>query len=317
MPRLALALTAVAVVLSGCSQVHSETPAPQVSSVNFIGEWGVHGQMPGQLDMPVGLAVDYTERVYIADRGTSLLQKFTLDGVPLQTFEDPAVANAASVAVDSGGGIYVADPRAGTMHVFFPEGDPLRLFHVKQQGRSFEGPFVFSTDAVGSIFVPDYDGGGIQVFSSKGQLIGSWKLLSLPGVAQAHPIAAVAGHDGFLYVADAASGSIVKYRPTGERVGFWNDPADDGKLLGLAVSETHVFVLRSASPRLTIWSLDGKRELSDDLGGRLGAASGGVAAPGALQNDAWIAAAPGDQFLVLDASAPRVLRFQVRPGQNR
>lgn len=304
-----LFVVAVSVLLSGCSQARSEASSPQNSSIEFIGEWGMRGQTPGQLDMPVGLAVDSDERVYIADRGTQLLQKFTLAGVPLQTFEDRAIASASAVAVDAGGGIYVADLRAGEIHVFFPEGDPLRLFHVKQQPR-FEGPFVFSVDSNGSIYVPDSAGGGIQVLSSNGRLLRSWKISPLPGIPQPRPVAAVAGPDGFLYVGEGPSGSVIKFRPTGERVSVWSDSAGAGPLLGLAVSEDHVFVLRGGSPRLTVWTLDGKQELTDDLGARLGPSP-----DGASPEDEWLAAAPGGELLLLDASAARVLRFQVHFGQ--
>ena len=114
-----LFVVAVSVLLSGCSQARSEASSPQNSSIEFIGEWGMRGQTPGQLDMPVGLAVDSDERVYIADRGTQLLQKFTLAGVPLQTFEDRAIASASAVAVDAGGGITWRTCAPGRFTCFF------------------------------------------------------------------------------------------------------------------------------------------------------------------------------------------------------
>jgi hypothetical protein len=310
MSRPLLLLVFVAVFLSGCSQVHSEAAAAQNTPIIFLGQWGVKGQMPGQLDTPVGLAVDSTLRVYIADRGTQLLQKFTLAGVPLLTFEDSAIAGASAVAVDAGGGIYVANLNAGDVHVYFPEGDALRLFHVKRQSR-FEGPFVFSTDPGGAIYLPDPDGGGIQVLNSNGRLLRSWTVSGLPGVARARPIAAVAAPDGFLYVGDGPSGGILKYRFTGERIAAWPATAGAGALLGLAASQDHLYALRANSPRLTISNFDGKKELTDDLGGRLAASSG------AEESDThWLAVTPDDELLVMDAGASHVFRFQVRLGQH-
>lgn len=310
MSRPLLLSMVAAVFLSGCSQVHSETAAAQNPPITFLGQWGVKGQMPGQLDMPVGLAVDTTQRVYIADRGTQLLQKFTLAGVPLLTFEDAAIAGASAVAVDAGGGIYVANLNAGDVHVFFPEGDALRLFHVKRQPR-FEGPFIFSTDPGGAIYIPDPDGGGIQVLNSNGRLLRSWTVSGLPGVARAHPVAAVAAPDGFLYVGDGPSGGILKYRFNGERIAAWPATAGAGPLLGLAASHDHLFALRANSPRLTVSNFDGKQELTDDLGGRLAASSGTEASAAA-----WLAVTPDDELLVMDAGASHVFRFQVRLGQH-
>jgi sugar lactone lactonase YvrE len=305
MPRPLCAAILAVTLVAGCSRASSQVAAaPAPPALEFAGEWGVRGQAPGQLDKPAGLAVDVDERVFLPDRGTGFLQKFTLGGVPLQSFEDSAILGAAGIAVDSGGGIYVADARAGQIHVFFPEGDPLRVLHVAPQPR-FDGPFTFSADADGNLFVPDPAGARIQVLSPKGQLLRSWRIAIAPAGGQVHPVAAVVGPDGFLYVGDSASGRIWKFSRTGERVAVWNDSSAAGRTQGLAVSPEYVFVLRDASPRLEAWTLDGKRELADDLGGHLDAGSQAVSL-------AWAA---GGELLVLDAAAPRVLRFRVHLGQ--
>jgi len=71
--------------------------------------------------------------------------------------------------------------------------------------------------------------------------------------------------------------------------------------MGLTVSADHVFVLRGRSPRLEVWSLDGKQEIVDDLGSRLGPPSDGSA----------MSVANGE-LLVLDASASRIFRFRLQ-----
>jgi hypothetical protein len=169
---------------------------------------------------------------------------------------------------------------------------------------------VFSTDPSGAIYLPDPAGGTIQVLNSNGRLLRSWTISGLPGVAQAHPVAAVAAPDGFLYVGDGPSGGILKYRFSGERIAAWPAAAGAGALLGLAASQDHLFALRAASPRLTISSFDGKQELTDDLGGRL------AALPGAEPAATWLAVTPDDELLVMDAGASHVLRFQVRLGPH-
>ncbi len=125
-------------------------PAP----LEFVQEWGVRGTDPGQFEDPVGPAMDPIGRVYVADRATSFVQKFEASGEPLLSFENSASRTADAIAVDSGGAIYVANSRAGTMQLFFPEGDPLRILRIAPQ-RNSEGPFIFSIDADGKIYVPD------------------------------------------------------------------------------------------------------------------------------------------------------------------
>ena len=305
MVRLFFVLVFVVALTSGCARsLPQAAAAPQVEPLEFIGEWGAHGQAPGQLDQPVGLAVDAAGRIYVADRGTGFVQKFTVSGAPLLTFEDPAIQGAAGIAVDRGGAIYVADPRAGQIRVFFPQGEPLSVFHVAPQ-RGFEGPFIFSVDADGAIFVPDPAGCKIQVLSPRGRLEKMWSVSPDPATEPARPVAAVAGPDGFVYVGDARTERVLKFTRGGERVAVWGNPLGNVRLSGLAVSQDHVFLLRGASPQLEVWTLDGRRELSDDLGGRLG-----------VTGAASFVLAPGGELLVLDAAGPRVLRFRIHLGQH-
>jgi sugar lactone lactonase YvrE len=320
-PRLRLALLCcvapplLTISATGCSAAGSQvTAAPASPSVEFVGQWGVHGQAPGQLDEPVGLAVDTVDRVYFADRGTGSVQKFTISGVPLLTFEDSAIRGAAGIAVDDGGAIYVADVRAGQIRVFFPEGDLLRVHRIAPQ-RHFEGPFIFSTGADGDIFVPDPAGGRIQVLTPRGQIKKTWSVASASATEQAHPVAVVAGPDGFIYVGDALSGRIYKFEAGGERMAVWNDSAtaepNAERFWGMAATADHLFVLRGGSPHLEIWTFDGRQESTDDLGGRLNTQ------PGSQTRTLALAISPGGELLVMDAAAPRVLRFRIHLGENR
>ena len=147
------------------------------------------------------------------------------------------------------------------------------------------------------------------MLSPTGRLIRSWRVPARPGVAQPHPVAAVAGSDGFVYVGDEITGRILKFTPEGESVGEWNDSADAGRAWGLAASGSHLYVLRGGSPRLEVWTFDGRLELTDDLGNRLSQRpdAGGLAViPGPQDDD----------LLVMDAVASRVLHFRLRLGQN-
>jgi streptogramin lyase len=292
---------------AGCSPTRQQAQAaPAPPAVEFIGEWGTRGQAPGELDEPAGLAVDTAGRVFIADRSTGLVQKFEVDGTPLLAFEDSSVRSAAGIAVDSGGAIYVADPRQGRIDIFFPEGQLLRQLRAVSQ-RGFDGPYEFSVDDRGAIYVPDPAASRIQVLSPRGRVIRAWRAGS-SGNQPDHPAIVVAGPDGFVYTGDPGSGRIVKFTREGREVAAWGQQAGATvSLLGLAVSPQYVFALRGASPRLEIWTLDGQQVLTDDLGGRL------VGAPVSGTTIAW---SPGGDLLVLDPSAPRVLRFRIHLAQH-
>jgi sugar lactone lactonase YvrE len=277
-------------------------PPPQAAPVEFIGEWGVHGEAPGELAEPVGLAVDLSGRVYLADRRTGLVQKFEPGGVPLFSFEDRPVRSASSIAVDSGGAIYVADARAGRIWIYFPDGDLLRTFRVTPQPDA--GSFGLSVAAGGTIFVPDAGGGRVQAFSVRGQLQRAWRVPAAPTGEAARPVAVVAGPDEFVYVGDAQTGRIVKYTSRGAQVAIWEAPAEAAiPLWGLAISRRHLFALRGSNPHAEVWTLDGVRILSQSLEATLETT--------AQRAVSFAVAGEGDLFL-LDAARPRVLRFRIR-----
>jgi hypothetical protein len=290
-------------VLSACSRAHSQAAGiVKLPPIEFVEQWGVRGSEPGQLENPVGPAIDPLGRVYFADRATHFIQKFESGGRPLLCFENGAARTADAIAVDSGGAIYVANSRAGTIQLFFPEGDPLRAMRIAPQ-RNFEGPFAFSIDADGRIYVPDPAGARVQVFNSRGQLLTIWKILPDASEKAAHPFAAVADHDGAVYVGDAADSRILKFTRDGvQSAGFKSpDSGEDSHLLGLAVGAKHVFALRGFPLRLEVWSEDGHRELIDALGDRLSA----------VESAAYLAADAAGNLMVLDPEARRVLRFRV------
>ena len=294
-------LSVFSLELSGCSRAHSQAAAVvKPPPIEFVQQWGIRGVEPGQLEDPIGPALDPVGRVYFADRATSFVQKFEAAGIPLLCFEHAAARSADAIAVDSGGAIYVANSHAGIIHLFFPEGDPLRALRIAPQ-RNFDGPFIFSIDADGRIYVPDPGGGRVQVFTSRGQLLRIWRILPDALEKSAHPFAAVADHDA-VYVGDAADGRILKFTRDGvQSAGFKPpDSGDESRLLSLAAAARHVFALRGFPLRLEVWSEDGRREWIDTLGERLSA----------VESAAYLAADAAGDVIVLDPGARRVLRFR-------
>jgi streptogramin lyase len=275
----------------------------QAGSLEFVGEWGMRGENPGELAQPAGLAVDGANRVYIADRRTGLLQKFEENGVPSLASEDISVRTAAALAVDSGGAIYVADVRGGRVWIHYPEGDVLRNFRVASQ-RSADPAFTFCITSTGLIIVPDPDGGRLQAFNATGRLENIWRLPPISASKPARPIAVALGFDDFVYAGDAATGRIVKFNGQGEQIAVWEPPADvAGVLRGIAVSRNYVLVLRGAQPQLEVWNPLGERLLTQSFGSHLDSAA---------EASLYFAASLDDQIFLLDPTRQRVLRFKLR-----
>ena len=288
--------------LWGCSRAQSQVAAtvPKPAPLEFVQEWGVRGTDPGQFEDPTGPAMDPVGRVYVADRATGFVQKFEAGGVPLLSFENAAARTADAIAVDSGGAIYVVNSRAGTMQIFFPEGEPLRAMRVVPQ-RKTAGAFIFSIDPDGKIYVPDPAGARVQVFNSKGQIQTIWRIPPGDSEKAAQPFAAVADSDA-VYVGDAADGRILKFSLAGKQDAVFQepDPGEASQLLSLAVAGKQLFALRGFPLRLEVWSEDGRRKAIDALGDRLSE----------VKSAAYLAGDAAGDLVVLDPESRRVLHFR-------
>ena len=290
--------------LAGCSRVEPQAsaPPPQTIPFEFIGQWGMQGDGPGQLNDPVGPALDGFGRLYFVNRASGFVQKFEPSGAPLLSFDADGARRASAVAVDAGGGIYVANVVTGQMRIYFPQGDPLRSFLIPPQ-RNLVSPVSFSIADDGTVYFPDAAGGRILALSSMGKLERSWKVAPISAGLPSKPTIAAVGPDGNIYVGDSQGDRILKFTQDGMQVAAWDDSVDGtAPFLGLAVSSNAVFMLRGESPRVVVWTLDGQRRFADNLGGRLDTAP---------RDSGSLVVNAAQELIVLDPGAPRVLRFRI------
>jgi DNA-binding beta-propeller fold protein YncE len=139
----------------------------------FLLAWGEKGSGPGQFDLPHGIALDRSGRVYVADRGNARVQIFDPSGRYLAEWKGAGYGRPFDVAVVRDGSVVIAD--GGDI----PTGPPDRssIVVVRQDGRIAERFAQFGL----------YDG----------------------ELYRAHTLAAAP--DGAIYVGDA-SGRIQKFR---------------------------------------------------------------------------------------------------------
>ena len=290
-----------------CSRGQESPPKPPPPPLEYLGEWGVRGNGPGQLSVPVSLATDAVGNVFIADIGSDFIHKFDPRGQPLLSFQDDRVKKPIAVAVDRGGAIYVADLARHSIFIFLPDGTRFREI-VGRPGRSFRSPAGLAVDDDGNLFVAELGAHRIQKLGPRGRILKVWGKKGTGPGEFLYPRDVALGVDGFLYVADAEGSRVQKFTRDGEWAASCGSAEEmtstSDRVVGLAVSSKGVFVAAGASGKVIAWTLDCQPRPIEDLTSRL-------QPPTSQFAPADVAFAPSGELLVLDSLGARVLRFRV------
>src|SRR5262249_38497264 len=138
----------------------------------YLTQWGSFGAGAGQFNCPLGVAVDASGSVYVADNLNNRIQKFTNIGGYLTRWGtlgtgDGEFAGPTGLAVDGVGNLYVGDTGNSGFHnnrvqKFTGAGAYLTQWGSQGSGNgqfggpSFAGPCGVAVDAAGNIYVADY-----------------------------------------------------------------------------------------------------------------------------------------------------------------
>ena len=105
--------TDVAVLPDGSCYVSDGYENSRVVRFNSEGryefEWGGAGHAPGQFDLPHGLAVDRSGRVFVCDRSNDRIQVFDPRGRFLAAWKGPQIGRPYGVSVGPEGRVFVVD----------------------------------------------------------------------------------------------------------------------------------------------------------------------------------------------------------------
>jgi len=139
----------------------------------FLFQWGTKGSGPGEFNLPHGLAMDNTGRIYVADRSNKRVQVFDDTGHYIGEWKGADLGRPYAIAFTSTGAAFVADggdqpkapPDRSGVAVVDSDGNVIGRFGRWGNG---DGQFEMAHDVAvardGSVYVGDINGGRIQKF---------------------------------------------------------------------------------------------------------------------------------------------------------
>jgi len=287
----------------GCSRtaIQAQSQKPIGPAISYISSWGMRGEDPGQLDQPVSIATDRVGDVYIPDAASYFVHKFDWRGTPLLSFQDPLLKNPESIALDSGGGIYVTDSRRGSTFVFFPGGDRYRELHLSTRPKPDDDLGVAVADD-GVVQVLDPDKSRVFTYNSHFRFTRSWSPVANSPNEKVGAGSIAAGPDGYVYIVDPEANRVLRFTEDGHFAGEFNAGANRRLSDRFAVTRGFIFAVDADGRKLHVWSTDGQPKVDVDLAPELG--QGNRPAPP-------IAISSRKELLVLDAPQARVLRYRI------
>ena len=240
-------LLLAATLISACKKSSSSNSNSSTAIVITLAGSGAQGKVNGtgtaaSFNTPLGVAVDATGNVYVADWLNQLIRKISPAGV-VSTLAGSGVLGATNgigtaasfnspygVAVDATGNVYVADAVNGLIRKISPAGVVGTLAGSSVQGAtngtgtaaSFFHPWGVAVDATGNVYVADNGNNLIRKISPAGvvsTLAGSGVQGNINGMGTAASFSSPQGvavdAAGNVYVGDQGSNLIRKISPTG------------------------------------------------------------------------------------------------------
>ena len=185
-------------------------------------QWNDRFRVPHRITMD---PYDPEKHIWIIDRGTQLVMKFTNDGKRLvMELGEKGVAGSdaghfgrpTDIAFLPDGTFFVSDGYDNTRVVKFDRtGKYVTSWGTKGTGPGqFDLPHCIAVDAARRVYVADRSNHRIQIFDENGKFLDEW-----PNIPQPHHI--MITQDQFLWVADGTTSRLAKYDLNGRLLTYW------------------------------------------------------------------------------------------------
>ncbi len=231
---------------------------------DFLFKWGAEYNF----NVPIGIAVDGSGNVYVADTYNHRIQVFDGNGTFLRKWGSYGTGNGRfrypnGIAVDGSGNVYVADSQNHRIQVFDSDGTYLIQWGGPGSGNGqFNYPQGIAVDGPGNVYVADTYNHRIQVFDSTGTHLDTWGGYGTGNGQFRHPRGIALDGPGNVYVADNGNHRIQVFDSMGTHLDTWGRRGNvDGQFrhpCGIAVDGSgNVYVADSQNYRIQVFDSTG------------------------------------------------------------
>ena len=189
---------------------------PMDQNGNWLTAWGTVGTGVGQFTAVTrGIAVDSSNRVYVADRNNNRIQRCSNTGTGCVTIGGTATGTANGqfdspygVFIDKNGNLWVADSGNDRIQEFNSSLTFMQAFGTTGSGNGqFSSPSDVRMDQDGNLIVADLSNSRVQKVSSTGTYI------QLIGTGWSSPYISAFDANNYLYIPDFSNKTVSVFSP--------------------------------------------------------------------------------------------------------
>jgi DNA-binding beta-propeller fold protein YncE len=189
----------------------------------YLEEFGKgYGAGDGQFTLPVAMALDSQERLYVTDEYLHRISIFNLEGAFLKGWgsfgkEKGELNGPAGIAIDSRDRLYVVDQHNNRIQVFTTDGEYISHWGEPGSGPGqFNMPWGVTLDSAGQVYVADWRNDRVQKFSPSGEFIASFGQSGTSDGQFHRPSGVAVDLEGYVYVADWGNQRVQVLGPEGD-----------------------------------------------------------------------------------------------------
>ena len=176
---------------------------------DYLGEFSKgYGRGEGQWMLPIAMAVDSQQRVYVTDEHLHRVTVFDLDGNLVAQWGEKG-SNAgqlnapAGIAISGEDSIYVVEQGNNRVQRFTTNGESLGVWgEAGGEPGQFNMPWGIGISNSGDVYVADWRNDRVQRFTSDGQFVMSYGSSGAGDGQLSRPSGVCVDSDGYVYVAD-------------------------------------------------------------------------------------------------------------------